>query len=368
MIKRHEKFLKNILYRYIPQKEDAKQEKARKIVVLAALLILIISGTFLLINYLSTAADKSENETLRNYYHAYTMAETNQPNESAIQPPLPEELEPAVQEFYAEHPDALHNFAKLLEINPDTIGWIQVGDTGIDYPVFRGEDNAYYLKHDNQQTYSRSGSVFADYRTSIEKGNESDITILYAHNMESSGEYFEKLTNYSPWETGLDYYKETPVINFDTLYETGKWKIFAAVYCTTDENFGEVFHYPDKIDFEDRDDFYTYMSDVLNRSLFHTDVDIAYGDKLLVLSTCYFPIERKVNGRIVIYARKIREGESADVDTDKAVIHSDPLLFQYYYKSQGGQWNGGNWDHDKLKGYDAWLRQQEKKQIETKNN
>lgn len=345
--------------RLFPQKTDRKSEKTRKIIFLAALCIFLISGIFLLTHYLTTATDKAENENLRSLYHAADY-ENASSGEAMTQPPLPDDLSSDVQEFYAENPDALHNFAQLLEINPDTIGWIQVGDTGIDYPVLRGGDNSFYLKHDSQQAYSRSGSVFADYRTTIEPGSESDITILYAHNMESNGEYFEKLTNYSPWESGLDYYCETPVIDFDTLYETAKWKIFGAVYCTVDETYGEVFHYPDKIDFADEDDFYTYMADVMNRSLFYTDVDVEYGDKLLVLSTCYFPIDRKVNGRIVLYARKVRDGESAEVDVSKAVINDDPLLFRYYYEKQGGQWNGGSWKHSMLKGYDAWLKRQEK--------
>lgn len=362
-------FFHRLYCRLIPQREDDKRERLRKLLFLAALLIFLGSGVFLLIHYLTTAADKAENDTLRSIYYSTAQPEAEAVSgNTAEQPALPETLSPEVEAFYEENPDALHNFAGLLEINPDTIGWIRVGDTGIDYPVFRGTDNDFYLKHDSQQAYSRSGSVFADYRTSIEKGSESDITILYAHNMESNGEYFEKLTNYSPWENGLSYYCETPVIDFDTLYEAGKWKIFGAVYCTVDENYGEVFHYPDKVDFKDKDDFFTYMADVMNRSLFYTDVDIQYGDQLLVMSTCYFPVDRNVNGRIVLYARKVRKGESPEVDVSKAVVNEDPLLFRYYYQKMGGQWNGGSWDHTKLVGYDRWLKQQEKEASEASSD
>lgn len=343
----HKGFFKKIAEYFLPQKVDSKKEKARKIVVLLALIIFIISGCVISVNYYKTVSDKSSNELLRKYYY--------EESDNSQETPLPDDLEESVKKFYEDNPTVLHNFAKLLEINSDTIGWIKVGETGIDYPVFRGNDNQFYLTHNNKQEYSRFGSVFVDYRTKIEQDDMSDISILYAHNMESTGEYFEKLTNFSPWETGLDYYTQTPVIDYDTLYEQSKWKIFAVVYCTTDSRYGEVFNYLDKIDFEGEDDFYQYMSDVMDRSLIYTDVDVKYGDKFLILSTCYFPIKSYVNGRILIYARKVREGESDLVNTDKAYQNPSPKLFWYYYNYYGGSWQGSQWDHSKLDGYDEWL-------------
>lgn len=336
-------FLKSLFRRIIPLKKDSGKEKIRKIVVLCALIIFIVTAVILLANYIIAAIDRSGNNKLRNYYSTSAVSD--------------DEL---VKRFYTDNPNALRDFSKLLEINSDTIGWIKVGETGIDYPVFKGEDNSYYLTHNYKKNYSRFGSVFADYRTKIEKGNTSDITILYAHNMESTGEYFEKLTNYSPWESELEYYKKTPVVDFDTLFEKSKWKIFGAVYCTIDSSYGETFNYLDKLDFNDESDFYEYMSEVMDRSMFYTDVDIEYEDKFLILSTCYYPIDRQVNGRFLVYARKVRENESEFVDTDKAVINPSPLLFDYYYKTQGGKWEGSSWDHSKISGYDEWLEEKNK--------
>lgn len=336
-------FLKSLFRHIIPLKKDSRKEKIRKTVVSLAMIIFIISAIVLLVNYIIAAIDRSGNNKLRNYY-----------NTSAVS------YDELVKRFYRDNPNALRDFSKLLEINSDTIGWIKVGETGIDYPVFKGEDNSYYLSHNYKKNYSRFGSVFVDYRTKIEKGNTSDITILYAHNMESTGEYFEKLTKYSPWETELEYYKKTPVVDFDTLFEKSKWKIFGAVYCTIDSSYGETFNYLDKLDFDDESDFYEYMSEVMDRSMFYTDVDIKYGDKFLILSTCYYPIDRRVNGRFLVYARKVRENESESVDIDKAKINPSPLLFDYYYQTQGGKWEGSSWDYSKLVGYDKWLEEKNK--------
>ena len=39
------------------------------------------------------------------------------------------------------------DFKALKEINSDTIGYIKVNNTKIDYVVVKGNDNSYYLKH-----------------------------------------------------------------------------------------------------------------------------------------------------------------------------------------------------------------------------
>ena len=39
------------------------------------------------------------------------------------------------------------NFDNLKSINPDTVGWIKVPGTKINYPFVHTKDNEYYLKH-----------------------------------------------------------------------------------------------------------------------------------------------------------------------------------------------------------------------------
>ena len=93
----------------------------------------------------------------------------------------------------------------------------------------------------------------------------------------------------------------------------------------------------------------------MDRSLFYTDVDLEYGDELLTLSTCYYPFGKEVDTRFVLFARRVREGESAEVDTSKAYINDDPLYFDYWYQLYGGSWGGRKWDTTKVKGLDKFL-------------
>ena len=52
-------------------------------------------------------------------------------------------------------------FDKLLAINPETVGWLTVNNTKINYPVVQSTDNNYYLKRDfNKQKNTNSSFEF----------------------------------------------------------------------------------------------------------------------------------------------------------------------------------------------------------------
>ena len=72
-------------------------------------------------------------------------------------------------------------FDKLLTINPDTVGWLTVNNTKINYPVVKGKDNDYYLKRDYNQNKNSMGWIYMDYRNSINILSQN--TIIYGHNI-----------------------------------------------------------------------------------------------------------------------------------------------------------------------------------------
>ena len=129
------------------------------------------------------------------------------------------------------------------------------------------------------------------------------------------------------------------------------YKIFAGMICNTQEQYGEVFRYTDRTKFRDADDFNNFIIDVMDRSWFFTDVDLKYGDELLTLSTCYWPLGKEIDTRWVVLARKVRPGESEYVDTSKAYRNYQAKLFDYYYKRLGSSWSGSVWDRSKLLSY-----------------
>jgi len=74
---------------------------------------------------------------------------------------------------------------------------------------------------------------------------------------------------------------------------------------------GEFFNYMIG-EFQNEKDFMNYVYNVRIRSLITCPVDVNEDDELLTLSTCSYEF---TNFRTVIVARKVRDGESAKVDT-----------------------------------------------------
>ena len=58
------------------------------------------------------------------------------------------------------------DMAELKNKNPDTVAWIKVNGTNINYPVVQAQDNDYYLTHSYDKSPNDAGWVFMDYRNS----------------------------------------------------------------------------------------------------------------------------------------------------------------------------------------------------------
>ena len=323
----------------IPWKGDTVGLVIRKLVFIAALIVFLATAIPLLADVLSMVKDEQVSKQLSQLY-------------------LDAEDDSEVSENSKE---ILPSFKKLLEINPDTVGYLKIDGTIIDYPVVKGEDNDFYLTHDFYKNESRSGTVMMDYRNKVTPDGHSANMVLYGHNMQV-GTFFATLGEY--WRTMYDqypegtksFYKEHPVIRFDTLYERAEWKIFGFGIYNVAESRGEVFGYNLKYDFTSEDDFNDYIINIMDRSDIFTDVDLKYGDDILTLSTCYWPYENSGNTvRLAIFARKIRDGESSNVNVDNVQVNTYVKRWQWVYDqiSGGYDWAQSNWDRRKLLSYDA---------------
>lgn len=84
-------------------------------------------------------------------------------------------------------------FEELRKINPDIVGWIKIGGTGIDYPIVQTDNNDTYLDTDFEGNKSAAGAIFLDF------GSEPDFSgrhnIIYGHHMKN-GTMFKELVKY----------------------------------------------------------------------------------------------------------------------------------------------------------------------------
>jgi sortase B len=223
--------------------------------------------------------------------------------------------------------DPLVDFKALLEVNSDIVGWIQVPNTVIDYPVLQSseDDPEYYLYRDYKRQDTKYGSVFLNSLNSVDlsKRNSKCMT-LYGHHM-NDGRMFAAILQFAD----LDFYCTTPTFSFDTTESTGDWKVISVFKTNIRSDQGEVFEYV-RPDFADDDDFLNFVYQVRIRSIINTPVTVNEDDQLVVLSTCSYEYD---DFRTVVVARKVRDGESTEVDTKKASYNSDPLYPDCWYTS-----------------------------------
>ncbi|MDR0822043.1 MAG: class B sortase [Oscillospiraceae bacterium] len=248
-------------------------------------------------------------------------------------------------------PEILPEYINAYHANNDFVGEIKIqntknGDYLINLPVYQTTDNEYYLTHAFDKSYSKGGAIFADYRNLIKSGNMSPNTVLYGHNMMSGG-YFTKLSRYYTDNDELSFYKAHPLIEFNTIYEKSKYKVFAVGLFNTQEKHGKVYPYNDVLTFGSKDEFNNFILDMTDRSVLFTDVDVGYGDYILTLSTCFYPMGEAVDTRVVVFARKLRKNESEAIDLNKAVYNHKELRFDEQTRRYGTGWTGRVWDSDR---------------------
>ncbi|MCD7730732.1 MAG: class B sortase [Oscillospiraceae bacterium] len=315
--------------KFIPNKNDSPKAIAGKIVFLIALVVLIVSIIILANYFVEQSRNKKLNEELIEQHTTIITSETTT---------VPTETETEATTTEPPPLVTLASMEQLLSENPDTAGWIKVDGTYIDNVVVQTEDNDYYLTRNFFGEKSQPGTVFADYRCVVNdyNDNQSDNIIIYGHN-QADGTMFGTLNKYkvkSSNTKNFEFYLEHPTFEFSNLYEEYTYKIVAAFvievepYQTRD---GIIFDYHNYIVFNSQRPFDTFVDNIMERTAYNTGVDIEEGDKFLTLSTCSNEFEPS---RFVVIGRRVRDGESAEVDTSKASINEDAkepdLNFIYY--------------------------------------
>ena len=184
--------------------------------------------------------------------------------------------------YYITFPLINVDIQKLKEKNNDTIGWINVNNTNINYPYVQSSDNSYYLNHSYDKTYNDAGWVFLDYR------NNGDLTdknnIIYAHSRLDKTMFGSlSKTLKSDWYTN----KDNHIIRISTETENTLWQIFS-VYKTPVES------YYITTTFDTDEEYQTFLNTIKSRSLYNFNTSLTKDDRVLTLSTCYSDTERTV--------------------------------------------------------------------------
>lgn len=305
----------------IPVVGDPKQEWFRKIAFLLALFVFVGSAVYLIDDMvLQPRHTQAVTDTLRDLYHSDSSEE-------------PEEEDTTV---YPE--GMLEAFRSLYRRNADVRGWLTFATEGedlfggaIDNPVMQTADNDYYLTHDFLHDIDKAGSLYFDYRNDLSVDGENRNLIIYGHNLKS-GLMFSRFNLLSKGTVFRA--RQLTTLTLSTLYEQHTYKVFAVMIVNANAEEEPIFNYI-RTQFTD-EEFAQFIDEVRSRSLYDFgDVDVTAEDELLTLSTCSNPRETHLkDGRTVIVARKLREGEDPTVDTAKTVLNEDVLMPKMWYVAQ----------------------------------
>ena len=216
-------------------------------------------------------------------------------------------------------------YAKLYATNNDFVGYLEAKGVNLSLPVVQTNNDDTYLEKNFYGQSTKYGCPFVTYLNKIEPLDLN--TIIFGHHMNDKT-IFGALDHYK----SIDGFKSAPVITFNTLYKNYKWKVIATFITNAEEkdDNGYVFqYYFTSLSTQER--FSAYLNELAQRSLYDTGVDVLPTDKLLTLSTCSHEFE---DARFVVVARLVRPGESAEVDTSKAAVNSNPRYPQAYYTAK----------------------------------
>lgn len=184
-----------------------------------------------------------------------------------------------------EKPPIAVDFHRLQEMNRDVAGWIYCEGTPINYPVMKGADNDFYLRHSYDGANSRAGSIFVE--AANRPGFADANTILYGHHMKD-GSMFASLELWADQE----FYEEHPVMWLLTPEQD--YKVILCSGYTTAANSEAYTIFTDS-----GKELGEYLEKCIGKSDFKADESYRIKgeglgnavDKSIVLSTCSYVFE-----------------------------------------------------------------------------
>ena len=188
-------------------------------------------------------------------------------------------------------------------INSDTIGWLQIPGTNIDYPVMQGATLTTYADLDINRNYSYNGSLWVD--TDI--NDASTNTVIFGHNWTnvssnpSVGRAGDVMFAQLPSFAHLWFAQRVPYFYYSSTSQDMVWQVFAAFYTTDLE-------------------FYLYttrtgsaLQSIIDKgrslSLHHYDVSVSSSDRIITLSTCTRALGSSEDQRFVVMAKLVSSGD-----------------------------------------------------------
>lgn len=165
------------------------------------------------------------------------------------------------------------DYYKTKYNNDDVVGEFSILDTEYKKALMQNKKtNDYYLNHTENGSSSFMGSIYLDFRVSID---DSSKLLIYGHNSEYVDMPFKILEKYYDY----DFYKEHQYVKIITPNKTRLYKIYAILVETSD------FSYM-KTDFKDKNEWFLHIKSFKDKSMYDTFEEVDEDDNILIMQTC----------------------------------------------------------------------------------
>ena len=281
------------------RKHNAKHKNKYRILSIVALCIALLLTAFLIATSLIRHNERVQTSKICELYYGNNNSVTKERDDYSDLKNKNSECDDNVDLNTEQIQD---RFIPLLQINPETVGWIKVGNLADEPVVYR--DNEFYLNHDFYQKKSSSGTVFVDVENTDLENDK--YVIVYGHDLRD-GSKFGSLKEY----LNIEQLKNNIVIEWSSLYssEAEKYVVFSVFDSSMLEENKNYFDLR-RFDEIDLDGTKKFIEEIRERSLYDIPVDVTAEDQIMVLVTCSYKHE---DGRLLIFCRKVRNAE--DVNT-----------------------------------------------------
>lgn len=281
------------------RKHNAKHKNKYRILSIVALCIALLLTAFLIATSLIRHNERVQTSKICELYYGNNNSVTKERDDYSDLKNKNSECDDNVDLNTEQIQD---RFIPLLQINPETVGWIKVGNLADEPVVYR--DNEFYLNHDFYQKKSSSGTVFVDVENTDLENDK--YVIVYGHDLRD-GSKFGSLKEY----LNIEQLKNNIVIEWSSLYssEAEKYVVFSVFDSSMLEENKNYFDLR-RFDEIDLDGTKKFIEEIRERSLYDIPVDVTAEDQIMVLVTCSYKHE---DGRLLIFCRKVRKAE--DVNT-----------------------------------------------------
>ncbi len=271
------RYKKHFKFKIIYSESYKNKNRKKKIIKNSITIILIIIILSVIFYFLNAFISKKHSEKLSSKLNEYKEEKLKEEQET--------KKSQTIESIYDK--DFTKVISELKKLNEETVGWLNVNNTKINYPVVKHDNNDFYLTHDFEKKYNIYGWVFMDYRNNAQNLNQN--TIIYGHD---SGDVtfgtLYKVLNKS-WYTN----KNNQIITFNTASENIKWQIFSIYKIKETNDYLTT-------EFETTKEYTNFLNLLRNRSIHNFNINTSPNDKILTLSTCYGN-----NERLVVHAKKI---------------------------------------------------------------